>query len=58
MPWFRRKESAPPEKKSLSGGGIYFGTRLLSPAAASYGRLAKEGAPSVVPAGLARGDMR
>ena len=43
MPWFRRKESPPPEQKALSVGGYYFGSRLLTPAAASYGRLAREG---------------
>jgi len=43
MSWFRRKEAPIPEKKSLSAGGYYFGSRLLTPAAASYGRLAKEG---------------
>ena len=40
---FTRKDATPPEQKSLSGGGYYFGSRLLTPAAASYGRLAKEG---------------
>lgn len=43
MPWFRRKDATPPEQKSLSMGGFFFGTRLLTPAAASYGRLAREG---------------
>ena len=44
MVWpFHRKEAAPPETKSLTVGGIYFGSRLLTPAAASYGRLAREG---------------
>lgn len=43
MGWFRRKEAAPPEQKALSVGGFYFGSRMLTPAAASYGRLAREG---------------
>ena len=45
MVWpFARKSHAPAAQKSIgSGGGWYFGTRLLTPAAASYGRLAKEG---------------
>ncbi|WP_435018482.1 phage portal protein [Tundrisphaera sp. TA3] len=44
MAWpFRTKTQNPPEEKALSMGGWYFGSRLLTPAAASYGRLAKEG---------------
>ena len=43
MPWPFRKSAPPPEQKSLSFGGFYFGSPLLAPASASYARLAREG---------------
>lgn len=43
MVWpFTRKAEAP-EQKFASPGGYFFGTRLIQPAAASYGRLSVDG---------------
>ena len=43
MVWPFTRSAPPPEHKFANPGGYFFGTRLIQPAAASYGRLSKEG---------------